>query len=32
MKPEQEVLIPEMHWHVEQWTKRAMGLPSGLDK
>lgn len=32
MKPEQEVLVPEMHWHVEQWTKRAMGLPSGLDK
>lgn len=32
MKPEQEVLVPEMHWHVEQWTKRAMGLPSGLDR
>ena len=27
MKPEQEVLIPEMHWHVQMWARRAMGWP-----
>jgi len=27
MKPEQEQLVPEMHWHVQMWARRAMGLP-----
>jgi hypothetical protein len=27
MKPEQEILIPEMHWHVQMWARRAMGWP-----
>jgi glutamate/tyrosine decarboxylase-like PLP-dependent enzyme len=24
MKPEHEALVPEMHWHVEMWSRRAM--------